>query len=161
MSQTSTSTNTNNGHNRNSGKDGRGQGAPNDSSLDDCLTNCGNKSIAKYSFKRKIIDSRISKLAITETGYRPSQFKKIYDTLLVFYTDKNYSGLDEVICTGRDKVEDDFMPAYPNANLWSTTHQIQVASVLPEAALVEGITANKRVVTYKLVEQIIITNANL
>ena len=53
------------------------------------------------------------------------------------------------------------MPAYPNANLWSNTHQIQVASVLPEAALVEGTIPNERVVTYKFVEQTIVTNKNL
>ena len=61
-------------------------------------------------------DSPISKLTITETGHRPSQFKKICDALPVFCADKNYSGLNEVLCTGRDKVEDDFMLAYLNAN---------------------------------------------
>ena len=66
----------------------------------------------------------ISKLTITETGHKPSQFKKIYDALPVFCADKNYGGLDEVLRTGHDKVEDDFMPAYPNVNLWSNTHQI-------------------------------------
>ena len=80
--------------------------------------------ITKYSFKGKMKDGPISKLTITETGHRPSKFKKLWDTLPVFCTDKNYSGLNEVLCTGRDQVEDNFMPDYPNANLWSCTHQI-------------------------------------
>ena len=88
-----------------------------------------NKSIAKYSFKEKMKDGPISELTITERGHRPFQFKKIYDDLPVFCADKNYGGLNEVLRTGRDKVKDDFMPAYPNANLWSNTHQIQVATV--------------------------------
>ena len=93
--------------------------------------------------------------------HRPSQFKKIYGALPVFCADKNYGGLDEVLRSGRDKVENDFIPAYPNANLWSNTQQIQVFSVLPETALVEGTTPNERVVTYQLMEQIIVTNSNL
>ena len=96
--------------------------------------------IAKCSLERKMKDGPISKLTITETGHRPSQFKKIYNALPVFCADKNYGGLDEVLRTGRDKVEDDFMPAYPNANLWSNTHQIQVATVAAGAALIEGST---------------------
>ena len=139
----------------------RGRGPPNGSGRGDRRNDRGNKLIAKYSFKGKIKDGPISKLTITETGHRPSQFKKIYNALPVFYADKNYGGLDEVLHTGRDKVEDDFMPAYPNANLWSNTHQIQVAIVAVEAALIEGTTTGKRVTTYKLVEQTIVTNANL
>ena len=106
-------------------------------------------------------DGPISELTITETGHRPSQFKKIYDALPVFCADKNYGGLNEVLRTGRDKVEDDFMPAYPTAKLWSNTHQIQVATVSAEATLIEGTTTGKRVTTYELVEQTIVTNANL
>ena len=61
-------------------------------------------------------DGQISELTITETGHRPSQFKKICDVLPVFCADKNYQSLDEVLRTGRDLVEDDFLPAYLNAN---------------------------------------------
>ena len=71
-----------------------------------------------------MLDGPISELTITETGHRLSQLKKIYNALPVFCADKNYGGLDEFLCTGRDKVENYFMPAYPNANLWSNTHQI-------------------------------------
>ena len=53
------------------------------------------------------------------------------------------------------------MPAYPDANLWSNTHQIQVATVAAEAALIEGTSTGKRITTYELVEQIIVTNVNL
>ena len=53
------------------------------------------------------------------------------------------------------------MPAYPNANQWSTTHHIQVAIVDPEADLVNGIATNERPVIYKMVEQTVVTNANL
>ena len=80
MSQTNT--NTNNGHNWNSGRGERGQGAPNGSGRGDCRNDCRNKSIAKYSFEGKMKDGPISKLTITETGHRPSQFKK---TMLFLY----------------------------------------------------------------------------
>ena len=103
MSQSNT--NTNNGHNRNSGRGGRGQGTPNGSGRGHRHNNRGNKSIAKYSFKGKMKDSLISDLTITETGHRPSQFKKISDALPVFCANKNYQGLDEVLRTGRDLVE--------------------------------------------------------
>ena len=62
-------------------------------------------------------DGRLSKLTNTKTGYRLSQFKKICDALPVFCADKNYRGLDEVLRTGRDKVEDGFILAYQNTNL--------------------------------------------
>mgnify|MGYP005726485965 CR=1 FL=1 len=115
-----------------------GTRTPNGSGRGDRHNDRGNKLIAKYSFKGKMKDGPIFELTITETGHRPSQFKKIYDALPVFCADKNYGGLDEVLCTGRDKVEDDFMPAYPNANLWSNTHQIQVATVAAEAPLIDN-----------------------
>ena len=160
MSQTNT--NTNNGENwyKKSGRVGRGRG-PNSSCRGDCRNDHGNKSIAKYSFKGKMKDGPISELTVTETGHRPSQFKKLWDALPVFYADKNYSGLDEVLRTGGDKVENDFMPAYPDANLWSNTHQIQVATVAEGAARIEGSLRGERVTTYTLVDQTIVTNANL
>ena len=106
-------------------------------------------------------DGPISELTITETGHRPSQFKKLWDALPVFCADKNYGGLDEVLRTGHDQVEGDFMPPYPNATLWSHTHQIQVATVADGAALIEGSLTGKRVATYKLVNKTIVTDANL
>ena len=160
MSQTNT--HTNNGQNRyqNSGRGGRGRG-PNGSGHSNCRNDRRNKSIAKYSFKGKMKDGPISELTITETGHRPSQFNQTYDALPVFCVDKNYGGLDEVLHTRHDKVEDDFMPAYPNANLWSNTHQIQVPTVAAGAALIEGTTTGQRITTYELVDQTIVTNANM
>ena len=159
MSQTNT--NTKNGHNRNSRRGGRGREDRNSNGCSDCRNNRGNKAIAKYSFERKIKDGLISKLTITETGHRPSQFKNLSDALPIFCADKNYGGLDEVLHTRRDNVENDFMPAYPNANLWSTTHHIQVATVNPTARLVEGTEVNEHPVGYQTVQQTIVTNANL
>ena len=169
MSQSNT--NTNNSHNRNFGRGGRGQrapfgrggrgqGAPNGNGCSDCRNNCGNKSIAKYSFEGKMKDGPISKLTINETGHRPSQFKKIYNALPVVCADKNYGGLDEVLCTGLEKVENDFMPAYLDANRWSTTH-IQDATSNPTACLVKGTKTNERLVRDQTVQQTVVINENL
>ena len=69
-----------------------------------------------FTFEETMKDSPIFKLTITEKGHQPSQFKMIHDDLPVFCADKNYCGLNGVFRTGGDKVEDDFMSAYPNAN---------------------------------------------
>ena len=85
MSQSNT--NTNNGQNRIqiSGRGGQGQGP---AAEDNC---CGNNLIAnKYSFKEKMKDGPIFKLRITETRHRPTQYKKVIDTLPVLCADKNY-----------------------------------------------------------------------
>ena len=74
-------------------------------------------------------DGLISKLAITKTGHRPFQLKKISDALPVLCADKDYQGLDEVLRTGLDPVEDDFMPDYPNANRWSSIYHAQISTV--------------------------------
>ena len=52
--------------------------------------------ITEYTFEGKINDGLISKLLITKTGHRPTQFKKITNILPILYTDKNFQGLDEV-----------------------------------------------------------------
>ena len=130
MSQTNNQANNGQNRNQNSGRGGRGRGSNTGNGRGDRHNGRGNKLIAKYAFQGKMKDGPISKLIITETGHRPSQFKKLYDALPVLCADKNYGGLDEVLRTGRDKVKDDFMLAYPDANLWSkNTHQIQVATV--------------------------------
>ena len=61
-------------------------------------------------------DGPISKLLITKPGHRPTQFKKITETLPVSCADNNFQGLDEVLWTGIDLVETNFMPTYPNTN---------------------------------------------
>ena len=42
-------------------------------------------------------DCPISKLTITKTGHRPSQFKKISDALPVLYVDKNCRDHNELM----------------------------------------------------------------
>ena len=117
MSQTNTHTNNGQNRYRNSGRGGQDRGPNSGSGCGDCRTNWGNKSIKKYSFKGKMKDGLISKFTITETGQRPFQFKKLYDALPVFCTDKYYANLDEVLRTGHDQVKGDFIPAYPNSTL--------------------------------------------
>ena len=77
MSQNNT--HTNNGQNRyqNSGRGGQDQGASNGIGHSNYRNDCVNKSIAKYSFEGKTKDGPISKLTITKTGHRPSQFKRL------------------------------------------------------------------------------------
>ena len=94
-------------------------------------------------------DGPISELTITETGHRPSQFKKIYDALPVFCADKNYRGLDEVLRTRSDPVKTDFMPDYPEANRWSTTHHVQISTINPGA---EAEANGLRPVCYRIME---------
>ena len=60
-------------------------------------------------------DGPISKLIITETGHKPTQYKKIIDTLPVLCADKNFQGLDDVIRTENDLIEANFVPLYPDA----------------------------------------------
>ena len=79
----------------------------------------------------------ICKLIVTKTGYQPTQYKNIVDTLSILCADENYWGIDDVIWTEKDLVETNFMPTYPNANQWSTTHHVQISTVNladPEAA---------------------------
>ena len=72
-------------------------------------------------------DSLISKLLITKTRHSPTQFKTITDTLPVLCADKNFQGLNEVLWTGINLVETNFMPTYPHTNQWSITHHVQVS----------------------------------
>ena len=107
-------------------------------------------AFAKYCFEGKMKDGLIFKLITTETGHRPSQFKKIRGALPVFCADKNHRGLDEVLRTRHDKVKDDFMPACPDATRWSTTHHVQIASNNSEAP--RDPVTHERPVTYQLLE---------
>ena len=120
MSQTNTNTNvgaSNTNRNQITGRGGRGRGPNSGSGRGDCRNGCGNNLIAnKYSFEGKMKDGQTSKLIITKTGHWPTQYKKIIDTLPILCADKNYQGIDDVIWTGNDLVETDFMPTYPNAN---------------------------------------------
>jgi len=99
----------------------------------------------------------ISKLTITKTGHRPTQFKKITDALSVLCADKNFRGLDEVFRTGRDLVETDFMPTYPDATQWSTTHHVQISTVSSmDVPFVDGSRPN----CFEVMEQTNVFDAN-
>ena len=123
MSQTNINTNNGQYRNQNSGRGGRGQ-----EGRGNFCNDCRNKLIAKYTFG-KMKDGPISKLLITETGYRPTQNKKIIDTFPVLFADKNFQGLNGVIRTENNLVERDFMPTYANVTQWSTIHYVQVSIV--------------------------------
>ena len=137
MSNTNTNTNTNHGQNGNkkSGRGGRGQGSPSSKNPSDCRNNWRNKKIAKYVFKGEMKDGPISKLLITKSGHRPTQFKKITDTFPVLCTDKNFRRLDEVLWTSIDLVETNFMPTYPGATRWSNTHHVEIQTVTSTATI--------------------------
>ena len=81
------------------------------------------------SFEEKMKDGPISKLLITKTGYRPTQYKKINDTLPVLCADKNFQGLYEVILTKHDLVEMEFISTYPGATQWSNTYHVEIQIV--------------------------------
>ena len=103
-------------------------------------------------------DILISKLTITETWHRPSQFKKISDALPILCADRNYWGLNEVLHTGCDQAKIDFMSAYPDANWWSSTHHVQISTVDPTA---DEEPDGSRPVRFRTMEQTNVTDANL
>ena len=86
--------------------------------------------IAKYAFKGKMKEGSISKLIVTKTGHIPTQYKKIIDTLPVLCADKNFQGLNEVIRIEHDLVETNFIPTFPNTTQLSTTHHVQVSTII-------------------------------
>ena len=104
-------------------------------------------------------DGPIPKLTITETGHRPTQFKKITDALPVLWANTNFRGLDEVLWTGCDLVETDFMSIYPNAAQWSTFHHVEVTTVNPNNAA-DRVTG-ERPVRFQMMEQTHVFDANL
>ena len=111
---------------------------------------------------KSIIQSYIQYILPTDpyqTGHRPSQFKKISDALPVLWAGKNFRNLYEVLWTGRDLIEDNSMPPYPDTNLWSTTHHVQVNIVdqNDDTAEVTG----ERPVCYQMMEQAYVFDANL
>ena len=135
MSQTYT--NTNNGQNRNqiSGRGGPGQG-PGRRGRRNCRDDHRNNLIAnKYAFVEKMKDGLISKLIITKTGHQPTQYKKIVYTFLVLCTEKNYQGINDVIWTGINLFETNFIPPYSDTNQWFTTHHVEIATVDPNNQL--------------------------
>ena len=80
-------------------------------------------------------DGCISKLTVIETGHRATQYKNIIDTLPILYADKNYRGIDDVLCNGIDLVKADFTPSYLDTNRWSNTYNVEITTVNRTAAL--------------------------
>ena len=103
------------------------------------------------------VKNLLSKLLITKTGHRLTQFEKTTDTLPVLCADKNFWGLDEVLQTGIDLVESYFMPTYPNANQWSTSHHVQVIIVNPTDQEAPNVLRPKR---FEMMEQTQVFDAN-
>jgi len=103
-------------------------------------------------------DGCISKLTITETGHQATQYKKIVDTLPVLWADKNYRGIDDVLCNGINLVEADFTPPYPNSDLWSKTYDIEITTVDQTAALLAD---DIHAPIIRLDQQTHVLNANL
>ena len=81
--------------------------------------------------KEKLKDGPISKLMSTETGHRPTQYKNVIDTLPVLCANKNYQGLDDVIWNRINLVEAAFTLIYLHADLWSTTHHVEIGTANP------------------------------
>ena len=78
-------------------------------------------------------DGPLSKLTITKSGQRATQYKKIIDALPVFCTDKGYRFIDDVICTNKELQEAAFLPTYPDSTQYSTTYHVQLEVVDPSA----------------------------
>ena len=135
MYNTNTNTNTNNDQNRNLNSKRGGQGRGGLTSRGRACNSLRNTTIAKYVFEGKMKDGLISKLLIIETEHRPTQFKKIIDTLPVLCTDKNFQGIDEALWTGIDLVVSNFMPTYPDATQWLNTHHVEIQTVAPGAKI--------------------------
>ena len=76
-------------------------------------------------------DCPISKLIITETRHRSTQYRKVIDTLPILFADKNYRGLNDVIRNKINLVEADFTPQYPNTDQWSVTHHVEIITINP------------------------------
>ena len=82
------------------------------------------KAKAKTSWLQNILPKKKERRSDFRTNNYWNRTQTLSIQEAVFCADKNYGGFDEVLCIGRDKVEDDFIPDYLNANLWSITHQI-------------------------------------
>ena len=159
MSQTN---NTNTGasninRNNNAGRDRRGRGGSGGRCRGGCGNNCRNNTIARYSFEGKMKEGPLFKLTISEGGQQTTQYKKIIDALPVLCADKGFRYIDEIICTNKEEVESTFLPAYPDANQWSTTHEVYVKVVDKSQAVVNGLHPLKAIMANKT----IITDPNL
>ena len=76
-------------------------------------------------------DDCLSKLLITKSGHRATQYKNILDALSSFYNDKNYKYIDDIISTNTELTEAYFLPAYPVRIQQSSAHYMSLRSVDP------------------------------
>ena len=67
----------------------------------------------------------LAKLTITKGGQRATQYKKIMDALPVFCADKGYKFIDDAIWTNTELLKAEFLLAYPDQALWSSTYHVQ------------------------------------
>ena len=104
-------------------------------------------------------DSLISKLIIIESGHRPTQYKKVIDSLPILCKDKNYQGLDDVIWNEINLLEEDFTPQYTNSDQLSITRHVEMVNVKPTNAL--GIFTGEHSPTIIMARKTHIFNANL
>ena len=74
-------------------------------------------------------DGCISKLTITETGHRATQYKKIIDTLSVLCAEKNFTYINDVLHTWTNLQEVTFLPPYPDSDQWSNTYSVEIKTV--------------------------------
>ena len=88
-----------------------------------------------------------SKLLITETGHRPTQYKKIIDTLPVLCANKDYQGIDDVIWNRMDRVKTYFMLLYPDTTRWSNNYHVEILNVDPSIVAAANTSLRPPIVT--------------
>ena len=138
MFQTNTNTNNDPGNtnwNKISGRSGQGQGGSGGRGRGGHGGNCRNNSIAKYLFEEKMKDGYLSKLTITKSGHRATQFKKIIGALPIFCADKNYRYIDDIICTNTKLTKANFVPSYLVITQWLSMYHVNLGSVNPIVGL--------------------------
>ena len=83
-------------------------------------------------------DGCLSKLTITESTHGDFQYKKGIDALPVFFADKRYRFLDNIICTNTELVKATFLMVYPIATQWLNTYHVQINTVGPHVLAVNS-----------------------
>ena len=76
-----------------------------------------------------------SKLTITESSNRATQYKKIVDALPVYFADKGYQYVNNIICKNTKLLGAGFEELYPDSDLWSTKFHIEIDTVDPHSAV--------------------------
>ena len=74
-------------------------------------------------------DGCLSKLIITKSSNRATQYKKVVDALLVCCADKGYWYINDIVHTNTELQEAAFLLSYLLAVLWSNTYHVQIETV--------------------------------